>query len=134
MPRVTRWFIRTGLVYLVIAMCLAVLQAMRGGGAWLGFALPVYVHFLTLGWLTQLILGVAFWMFPSAPKAGTVGERVAWISYGLLNVGLLLRGIAEPLAPQTGGAVGAALLLAAALQLAATLLAVGHLWPRVRGR
>jgi hypothetical protein len=25
---------------------------------------PTYLHLLVLGWLTQLIFGVAFWMFP----------------------------------------------------------------------
>jgi len=25
---------------------------------------PVYIHLLVFGWLTQLIFGVIYWMFP----------------------------------------------------------------------
>ncbi len=134
MPRVTRWFIRTGLLYLVAALSVGLHRSWPGGGAWLPFTWPAFVHLLTVGWLSQLILGVAYWMFPAAPKAGSAGERLAWVSYGLLNVGLLLRAAAEPFAAQAGGAAGAALVLSAALQLGGTLLMVTHLWPRVRGR
>lgn len=50
-----------------------------------------------VGWVTQMIIGVAFWMFPKYTRERPRGsEALAWITYVLLNVGLLLRAIAEP--------------------------------------
>ena len=67
MPTVTRVAIRLALLQLVLAMAL-----------WTGLPLvaphtnvPVMIaaraawHLLAVGWLTQLIFGVAFWLFPT---------------------------------------------------------------------
>lgn len=148
MPPITRWFLRTALVYFVAALVLGVilqLPAARRALPALAFAWPAYVHLFMLGWITQLILGVAFWMFPKAP--GDTGKRAdrTWpLLYATLNAGLLLRVVVEPtatalaaVAPSTSARpplVGALLLLAATLQLAAGSLFVWAIWPRVRGR
>ena len=59
---------------------------------------PVYFHLLMVGWVTQLIFGVAFWMFPRYSKEKPRGrEGLAWAMYASLNAGLLLRGLAEPM-------------------------------------
>lgn len=136
MPRVTRWFIRTGLLYLLVALALGVLRAWPGGGAWLPAAWQAYVHLLAVGWLTQLIFGVAYWMFPTAPRQTDWGRRLAWASYGLLNAGLLLRLVAEPIVTTQGpgNVAGAALVLAALAQWLGALAMVVVMWPRVRGR
>ncbi|MFL5471446.1 MAG: hypothetical protein ACJ8AM_03735, partial [Gemmatimonadales bacterium] len=62
MPRLSRWFIRTGLIYLLLSFSISLAQAVvpsRTAMAW-----PTYLHLLVVGWLTQLIFGVAHWMFP----------------------------------------------------------------------
>ena len=72
MPRLTRWYLRTALVFFVVALSVGVLLAsgavlpLPAGVAALG---PVYFHLLMVGWVTQLIFGVVFWMFPKPSTA-----------------------------------------------------------------
>lgn len=94
---------------------------------------PTWIHLITVGWLTQLIFGVALWMFPrprtEPAKAGTLG----WVGFWLLNAGLLLRIVGEPMRGFT--ASGAAILpISALLQLVAVASLLWALWPRVRAR
>jgi hypothetical protein len=138
MQRQAQFFIKTALVQLLGAMLLGALlligQGLRLG--WPGRFLPVYYHLLMLGWATQLIAGVALWMFPPLSRERPRGdERLGWFAYGALNGGLLLRAVAEPaqgLAPRT--LWGPALALAALLQVLAIWALVLALWPRVKGR
>jgi heme/copper-type cytochrome/quinol oxidase subunit 1 len=87
-----------------------------------------------VGWLTQLIFGVAFWMFPRYSAAQPRGsERLAWAAFILLNVGLLIRAVVEPWHTVSGRG-GNALVLSAGLQLLAGLAFAVNTWPRVRRR
>ena len=67
MPATSRVTIKASIVYLAVG---AILGALLFIHRWLplGPAIPVlkitHVHFLIVGWLTQLILGVAWWLFP----------------------------------------------------------------------
>ncbi len=137
MPRLTRWFLRAGLLYLVAALALGVAQRWPGRGpAILAATWPVYIHALVVGWLTQLVFGVAWWMFPRAPGPRPRGSaRAGWIVFVALNAGLLLRLGAEPAAAvHSSTAIRWALAAAAVLQLLAGWLFVVSIWPRVRGR
>jgi hypothetical protein len=59
---------------------------------------PVYLHFLFIGWVTQIIMEVGFWIFPKYSKEHPRGnEKVGWVVFGLLNLGLILRAIGEPM-------------------------------------
>ena len=71
--------------------------------------------------MTQLIFGVVIWMFPKYSTAQPRGnERLGWATYGLLNAGLLLRAIGEPLsAAQPASGAGWPLAASAVLQLLA---------------
>jgi hypothetical protein len=134
-----RVFIKSALAYLLAAFAVGgALLANQGLGlsGQLWVALPVYYHLLTVGWLTQLICGVALWMFPPLSRERPRGnERLGWVAYGALNAGLLLRAVAEPLhALRPHPALGWGLALSAALQLVAVWLLVAALWPRVKGR
>ena len=124
------------MVYLVAALLCGV--AMQGP---LAARLPVlrafwptYLHLLVVGWLTQLIFGVAFWMFPKHSSALPRGsDRLGWTCFALLNIGLVLRAVAEPL--QGLGRPSAPLLVASAVtQLLAGWAFVANTWPRVRER
>src|SRR5512147_274868 len=101
MPRLTRYFIKTSLVYLAIALVLGVLLAARS--VWdlpteISALSPVFFHMLMVGWVTQLIFGMLFWMLPKYSKERPRGdEQLAWSAYILINVGLVLRIIGEPL-------------------------------------
>lgn len=132
MPTLTRWFIRTALAYLLASLIAGILQLTSG--SWGSLLWPTYLHLLVLGWLTQLIFGVAYWMFPRLPSAAARGsERLGWVSYWLLNAGLLLRVVGEP-ARALGARTDWLLVAAAFLQLAAGWVFVANTWPRVKER
>lgn len=139
MPPQTRWFIRTALVYLVAALLVGValmLGPLLNLPPVLSALQPVYFHLLMVGWVTQLIFGVVFWMFPKQSSERPRGsDRLGWATYWLLNIGLLLRAVGEPLVALLPAA-GAGWLLAAsaALQLLAGWAFVANTWARVKGR
>jgi len=135
MPLLARLYVRAGLLYLVAGLgVMAAVSAAAAGWlapGWLAWR-PTALHMLTVGWLTQLIWGVAFWMFPVASRQRPRG-REQWMvtAFVLLNLGLLLRVAVEP-ALRDAPWGGAALSASGALQWAAAVLAAGALWPRVR--
>lgn len=136
MPLLTRWFIKAAMLYLVAALLCGV--AMQSPFAdripILRAFWPTYLHLLVVGWLTQLIFGVAFWLFPKHPSGVPRGsDRLGWACFALLNLGLLLRAVAEPL--QGLGRPSGPLLVASAItQLLAGWAFVANTWPRVRAR
>jgi hypothetical protein len=115
-----------------VSLALGVLQL---GNAGLSRAVwPTYLHLLVFGWLTQLIFGVALWLFPrdsGSPVRG--GSSLGWVCYWLLNIGLLLRAVGEP-ARMIGYRIGWVLAVAAVLQAAAGWIFVLMIWPRVKER
>lgn len=138
MPTITRWFVKTSFICLGLALVTGILLAFQSafGLAALGGIFPVYIHLLVFGWLTQLIFGVAYWMFPKYSSEKPRGnDRLGWWTYGLLNTGLLLRAIAEPVqSVQPNAVTGWMLVLAALLQLSAGAAFVANTWPRVKVR
>ena len=127
MPILTRWFIKTSLLLFVAALILGIAQA--AAPARLATWGPVYVHLLVVGWITEMIFGVAYWMFPKFSKETPRGNNVLGIaSYVLLNAGLLLRVIAEP------RGMGWPLALSATLQWLAGIAFVVNTWPRIKER
>ena len=138
MPLLTRLFVKTALIYFVAALLTGLLVTARPV---LGLPLivaglsPVYFHLLMVGWVTQLILGVAHWMFPKFSREEPRGrDWLTWTIYALLNSGLLLRVIAEPARTVSDAPVwGWLLALSALLQWLAGMAFVVNLWPRVKG-
>ncbi|MGE5249745.1 MAG: hypothetical protein ACM3QS_05970 [Bacteroidota bacterium] len=135
MPRLTRWFVKAALVYLLLAVSAGIFVAWPGGSALSGL-FPVYFHTLAFGWLTQLIFGIALWMFPKHSTARPRGhEWLGWVTLITLNAGLILRIIFEPLNSASPSAFSGWMLVAAALlQWLAGLAFVGNTWTRVRER
>lgn len=137
MPRVSRWLVRSALVALLLGLgTLAAIAARPVAGlpAWVGLLDPAAIHLLTVGWLTQMVFGVALWMFPRASAAAPRGsERLGWMAWAGLNAGLALRVVAEPLA-LNGQSLPGLLILSALLQFLAALAFVVNIWPRVRAR
>ena len=135
MPLLSRWLIKSGLGALVLGLSLELLLA-RPGDLWP--ALPDAalhlgaIHLLTVGWLLQVMAGVAFWMFPRHPTVPPRGPTwLGWWAFGLLNSGLLLRLVGEGWWLGFGGPRWP-LVVSALAQLAAVGLIVSLLWPRVR--
>lgn len=99
MPRLTRWSIRVAMAYLLAG--LAGWAAYWADATW---NLPgnwaawrvISVHLITVGWLTQLIFAVMFWMFPIISRHNPYGDvRLGWVGFATLNVGLILRAVFE---------------------------------------
>ena len=139
MPPLTRWLVRTALVCFVAGLLLGVAMQVRGAREafpLLAAAWPGYVHLLTVGWVTQLIMGVAFWLFPRTDRSRPAPPAwLGWTGYVLLNLGLLLRLAAEPAAMLDAATPLRRLLpLSALLQLAGACCFALLLWPRVRER
>ena len=125
MPPLTRWYIKLSLVYLVAALAASVWQA-AGGPLWLT---PIYIHLFVVGWITGMIFGVAYWMFPKYSKEQPRGMNgLAVATFTLLHAGLLLRIVAEPL--EAGGL----LILSAVSQWLAGVGFIANTWPRVKER
>lgn len=137
MPPLTRWFIKSALVYFVAGLLVGVAQTapaplrLPPGLAALG---PVYVHLLVVGWITQMIFGVAYWMFPKFSKEQPRGiDALAVASYALLNLGLLLRLLGEPaLAQRSSSNLGWLLAASAVLQWLGGTAFVLNTWNRVK--
>ncbi len=139
MPPLTRWFIKSALLYFVASLLVGVLLVVPGAAdRWplLAALTPVYVHLFMVGWVAQMIFGVAYWMFPRFSKDRPRGsEALALVTYVGLNAGLLARAVAEPmlvLAP--GPAWSAALVAGAVLQWVAALAFAVNTWARVKER
>lgn len=133
MPTLTRWFLKSALVYLILALCVGLLLAWPVELSISGL-FPVYIHTLAFGWLTQLIFGVALWMFPKYSNAQPRGyEKLGWAAFILLNAGLLLRVVVEPLHSMTPTHLtGLILVIAAVLQWLAGFSFVMNTWARIK--
>ena len=139
MPTLSRWFIKLGMLYFVLGLLLGSLMLMQPVLGWSGqfqALRPVYLHILFLGWVTQIIMGVGYWMFPKYSKEQPRGNpKLGWAILILLNVGLVLRAIGEPmmtLAPDAG--FGWVLVLAAICLVLAGWGFIANTWGRIKGR
>jgi hypothetical protein len=134
-----RFFIRTALAYLLAAFIVGAVILVNQGLALDGriaALVPVFYHLLMVGWVTQLIFGVALWMFPPLSRERPRGdERLGWMTYAALNTGLVLRALGEPLyAWFSAPWLGWTLALSAVLQVLASWAFVLAIWPRVKAR
>ena len=139
MPTLTRWYVKTSLIYLVAGLALGLMLALAQVvdlPPLLSASGPLYFHLFLVGWITQLIMGIVFWMFPKYSKQRPRGnESLAAITYGLLNSGLVLRVIGEPArAVGSGELWGWMLVVSALLQWLAGLFFVVNTWGRVKER
>ena len=139
MPLLARTYIKAGLVHFAVALVLGVLVAAQPVFQWSPSVVvlrPVFLHLLIVGWVTQLIIGVAYWMFPKQSKEQPRGStRLGWVVFALLNVGLILRAVGEPLfALQAGSFTGVLLAVSAVFQVLAGWLFIANTWGRVKER
>ena len=138
MDRLTRLMGKLSLVYLAFGFVLgAVLLAGEGAGAGWGAAWGnVHAHVLFVGWFVQFAVGIAYWLLPRRKTAAQplgYDERLALLACGLINVGLLLRVVIEPmfsLQVIQGPVVTLGLALSGILQAGAGLIWAFQLWGR----
>ncbi len=139
MPALTRWFIKTAFVYFLLALLAGVAlgaQAIWPFGPPAAALMPPYFHLLAEGWITMLIIGVAYWLFPKYTLEQPRGsDNLGWSSYALLNFGLLMRAVSEPanaIAANPTSAWAIVLTVAAILQWSGGIAFVINTWKRVK--
>lgn len=139
MPLVPRLFIKAGIAYLALTFLAgAILLALETVGHPVSFIITVeHGHMGFVGWLVNTVIGVALWLLPLNRKAfpqtqGRYPEALARGSFVMLNVGLPLRLVVEPLHNSMPSlATESLLILAAVLQLVAILIVGWIAWNRV---
>lgn len=133
MPLLSRYFVRSSLLCLLAGFTIGGLILAAKAGivtplVWLWF--PAHIALLLTGWLIQLALGVAYWIFPRIIL--TVRGRTRWAaaSFVVMQSGLVF--VAGSLLqiwwPDAANLLGIGVLL----QAAAVLLFAVHAWPRIR--
>ena len=131
MPVWSVFFVRTSLIYMALGFTYGSWMLINKGvvaapSFW--EALPAHIEFLLIGWIIQLILGVAFWILPRFGHESTRGnERLAWLSYILINAGIWMVFLSPlfhelPWLPVLGRL----------METGAALLFVLHAWPRIK--
>ena len=133
MPPLTTWYTRSALLHLLLGFTFGALMLANKGipfNPLLWRLRAAHIELLLLGWLVQLVLGVAYWIVPRFWVQPPRGNRFgAYLAFGLLNLGVWL------VALQT--LFGLPSLLAFLGRLAEAGAAVAfasHIWPRVVAR
>ena len=150
MPDTARVFVKASVVYLCVG---AILGALMLINRWIPLGEVArlvrvsHVEMLVVGWLTQLILGVAWWLFPplkisrrgDAPlpvrrgQAQRGSEPLFWATFLFLNAGVLLRSVFDPLYSLTGiDPFGVLTGVSGVFTFAAAVAFVVNMWGRVR--
>ena len=125
------------MLYLIAGLLLGAVQAFPVRLApVIAVAGPAYVHLLVVGWITQMIFGVAYWMFPKYSQEQPRGDNlIAIATFILLNAGLLLRVTVEPIRAWRPDLLpGWLLAVAGAAQALAGIGFAISAWPRVKVR
>jgi cbb3-type cytochrome oxidase subunit 1 len=95
MPKLSIYFIRAALLHFGIGFSIAALMLANKGipfSAEIWRLLEPHVQILIFGWMLQLAMGVAFYALPrlTNTEARYGDERLAWLSFILLNAGVWL--------------------------------------------
>ncbi|MGH7521214.1 MAG: hypothetical protein ACREMI_08030 [Gemmatimonadales bacterium] len=122
------WFVRGSLCHLVGGFTLGALLLTGkgiplGSGLWaLGALRGAHIEMLLVGWMIQLVMGVAVWIFPrfAVRRAPQRSATTAWLAFALLNAGVVLVTL--------GGILVAAGRL---VEIGAAASFAAHLWGRV---
>lgn len=125
------------MIYLMAGLVVGALQALQQPlhlPSLFAVTGPAYVHMLVVGWITQMIFGVAYWMFPKYSVEIPRGDNsIAIATFVLLNAGLLLRVVVEPLrAWRPDTLPGWWLAVAGLAQVLAGIGFAINTWPRVK--
>jgi hypothetical protein len=140
MPPLARTFVRAAFVYFVAALVLGALMMLDRWlslSRWLKAVYLSQLHLLVVGWITQLAIGVAYWIFPRFLKEQNPRRRgsdaLTKAVLICLNAGLLLRFLIEPfylMGPRPW--LAALMALSGALQALAALAFGWLIWGRIR--
>lgn len=131
MPKISRYFIKSGMLFLFFGVVIYTLSEFPE----LQINVPllaVYWHMIAIGWITQIIMGVSIWMFPKGKNSiSKNGSTLSWISYISLNLGLVFRFSSEPFLNVDREIVQIPFLLSIILQVLGILCFILEIWPRI---
>ncbi|WP_101071732.1 hypothetical protein [Rhodohalobacter barkolensis] len=94
MPSQSIWMIRSSLLYLLLSVSVGTLILIHKVIAvhpFIWALLPAHYEMAIWGWVVQLAMGTAYWMFPkklSEPRRGP--GWAGWLVFGFYNFGLML--------------------------------------------
>ncbi len=86
MSKVTVWFIRCAMIYLVISVLLGL--HMSSSGPMYPYR-PIHTHLNLLGWMSMMIFGVGYHILPRFSGAPLWSERMSVWHLWSSNIGLL---------------------------------------------
>lgn len=133
--------VRASLTWLLLGFSIGALMLVDRvfPGDWRLWLQPTHGHMLFVGWFVQFALGIAYWLLPRKRSPDLpIGykETPAIVGAIMLNAGMVLRVIGEPM-ERTGhaGALSITILAASAvLQVAAIGIFIAQIWPRIYGK
>lgn len=129
MPKLSVWYVRASLAYMALGGTFGAIILSHKGIPWAPWAwrlLDSHIDVTLFGWVTLLIMGIAYWILP---RFGVRRGREAWARGALfaMNGGLALV-ILAPWVP----AEAVFLFIGRALEVLAVVAFVVHAWPRVK--
>jgi hypothetical protein len=138
MDPLTRLMGRTSLMYLASGFILGavLLIAEATGASWGGAWGTTHAHIMFVGWFVQFAIGIGFWLLPrrkTPERPYGYNPTPAYIAYGLLNTGLVLRILVEPIYQMgnlSGNIVVIGLAISGVLQGIAGVIWASQLWGR----
>lgn len=86
MSKITVWFIKSALIYLLLAMLLGLHMAVSGTAYPYR---PIHAHFNLLGWMSMMIYGVGYHILPRFSGKPLYSDRLAEWQFYLANIGLV---------------------------------------------
>lgn len=137
MHSLVRRYIKTAIAFLALGLAIGLWMIVRRelyGVYATPFETSAHTHALLVGFVMEMILGVALWLFPR-PEKGNVrySPRAAEAAYWLLTLGTAIRVFGELARPfVTSLALRWLIVLCGAAQTAGLLLFFYTMWPRIR--
>lgn len=130
MPALSRWMVRLAFVYLLFGGLLGGWMLISRGFPDLAWSWRWYlnhVEWMQMGWLLNLVFGVAYWIFPKFEGGKRPYKALAYLACVLLNTGILVYSL-QVFFP------GTALfrLVGRSLEGLAMCAFLGHLFPRIK--
>jgi len=86
MSKITVWFIKSAMVYFVLAIVVGL--HMAASGTTYPY-MPIHAHLNLLGWISMMIYGVGYHILPRFSGRPLYSDRLAEWQFWLANIGLV---------------------------------------------
>lgn len=131
MPLASVWLIRASFAHLVSGAILGALYLAWKAEGWMPWVVShrqIHVEQMLVGWMVQLVIGVAFYILPRTDNTAAYRSGpLIWVVFALLNAGVVMAALGS--APDYPPAL---LLTGRVLEVAAAGLFALHAWHRQR--